>query len=586
MFKLRPSAGRRATSHSIFASMNLRIAALVAIFSLIVALPIGILAGGRLETQSMDALRTLQLELTNMAATQVAQPVQLGFSGTVERRLAYVIERAGESFAYTKVIKGDGVVMADIGTLAPQRAERLDAAATAVLQSGVAQISDNGFSIVYPIASSKGAIRGVLIMVWDPTPVQSAITAALIRDTAIAVGLMIASLLVCFAILKRAVGRPMAQIVAALERIDAGHYDTRLPLSNRRDELGRVARRIIALQDTLAAGRETETLRQAEQQAQLFAIERLRAGLEALARRDLTVQMDAPLGEAYEPLRADFNSAISSIAAALSQVLATSGTILTRTTNIEAGSGSLSQRIQAQSDTLDEISGALQDLTASVNAATEGAHAVNGLAQTAVQQARSNGTVVKNAIAAMTEIEASASQIETIIKVIDDIAFQTNLLALNAGVEAARAGSAGAGFAVVASEVRALAQRTSTAATEVKGLINTATGHIQNGVTEVNNTGDALTQVIASLEQISSRIQASADGFGNDSKRLRTISDQLSALGHTTSDNAQILAGQVSDVQSLRGDAGHLDRLVNAFDLAPAAADTAPRAPEVPRAAA
>jgi len=558
--------------------MNVRIAALVSLFSLIVALLIGILAGGRLDCQSMEALRALQYELTNMAVAQVEQPVSLGFSGTVEKRLHYVIERAGDSFTYTRVIEADGVVMADIGKLSAARTAKLDAQVAQVMESGAPVIRDGGFSIVYPITSSKGKLRGVLIMVWDPGPVQAAVTSALIRDAGIALGLMLLSLLVCFAMLKRSLGRPMALIVTALERIDAGSYDTRLPLTSRRDELGRIARRIMALQDTLAAGRAASERQAADQAAQAHAIDQLRAGLDALAGRKLGTQVADPLGAAYESLRQDFNSALGSIARAMSRVFATASSILTRTTNIEAGSGSLSQRIQSQSESLDEISNALQDLTTSVNAATDGAHAVNGLAQTAVQEARTNGKVVDNAIAAMTEIEHSATQIETIIAVIDDIAFQTNLLVLNAGVEAARAGSAGAGFAVVASEVRALAQRTSAAATEVKGLITNATSHIKNGVAEVNNTGTALNQVIGSLDEISNRIEDSADGFGNDSKRLESISDQLSALGKTTSDNVAILTGQVSDEQSLRSDAGELNALVQEFDLTEGHAAEADRA--------
>ena len=199
---------------------------------------------------------------------------------------------------------------------------------------------------------------------------------------------------------------------------------------------------------------------------------------------------------------------------------------------------------------------------------------MNDLAYRAVTDARENEQVVDKAIAAMTEIEESAGKIETIISVIDDIAFQTNLLALNAGVEAARAGPAGAGFAVVASEVRALAQRTTDAATEVKHLITNATSHIQNGVQEVNNTGAALTHVITSLSEISERIEASAQSFANDSQQLSQLTGDLNDLGQTTRNNATILQGQVSDVEALRGDAGSLNALVGEFRFGDAPADT------------
>ncbi|CUH81651.1 Ribose and galactose chemoreceptor protein [Tritonibacter multivorans] len=555
------------TSKEFFASMNIRIAALVSLFSLIVALPIGILAGGRLEVQSMDALRTLQLELTNLAATQVEQPLKLGFSGTVEKRLNYVIDRAGDSFAWTKVIKSDGVVMADLGTLDDSAKATLEAEAAKALETGEFYASADGFSLVQPVTSKKGKIRGVLVMVWDPAPVQAKVTGALIRDALIALGLMVVSLGICFAILKRSLGNPMAQLVKALERIDSGKYDTRLSLSSRRDELGRMARRILTLQDTLRTGQQASQQREADQTELAHAIDLLRTGLGQLADQNLSARIEHRLSGTYEPLRADFNSAIASIAQAMDKVLGTAGQILTRSSNIESGAGNLNDRIQSQSETLEQISGALTQLTASVSAAAEGATHVNDLAHRAVTDARDNEQVVEKAIAAMTEIEESAGKIETIIAVIDDIAFQTNLLALNAGVEAARAGQAGAGFAVVASEVRALAQRTTDAATEVKALITNATSHIQNGVEEVNNTGAALTHVIASLGEISSRIEASAASFAHDSQKLSQLTGDLSELGQTTSNNATILQGQVSDVEALRGDAGSLNALVGEFSF-------------------
>ncbi|MCJ8333680.1 MAG: methyl-accepting chemotaxis protein [Epibacterium sp.] len=554
--------------------MNFRIAALVSVFSLLVALPIGILAGGRLENQSMNALRTLQMELTNLAATQVEQPLKLGFSGTVEKRLNYVIERAGESFAWTKVIKSDGVVMADMGTLDEAAKAELEAEATKALETGEAYASADGFSLVQPVTSKKGKVRGVLIMVWDPSAVQAQVVGALVRDAFFALGLMVSSLVLCFIILKRVLGTPMAELVKSLERIDSGSYDTDLSLKDRRDELGRMARRILTLQDTLRAGRAASEQREADQRDLAQAIDRLRAGLGDLADRDLSARIDQQLSGAYEPLRVDFNSAILSIAEAMDKVLGTAGQILSRSANIESGAGNLNERIQSQSETLAQISDALTQLTTSVSDAADGATHVNDLAYRAVTDARENEHVLDKAIAAMTEIEESAGKIETIISVIDDIAFQTNLLALNAGVEAARAGPAGAGFAVVASEVRALAQRTTDAATEVKHLITNATSHIQNGVQEVNNTGAALTHVITSLSEISERIEASAQSFANDSQQLSQLTGDLNDLGQTTRNNATILQGQVSDVEALRGDAGSLNALVGEFRFGDAPADT------------
>ena len=375
----------------------------------------------------MDALRTLQMELTNLAATQVEQPLKLGFSGTVEKRLNYVIDHAGESFAWTKVIKADGVVMADLGTLDDSARAALETQAQIALETGEAYTSADGFSLVQPVTSKKGKIRGVLIMVWDPSSVQAKVTSALVRDAMMALGLMIASLLLCFVILKRALGAPLAQLVHAVERIDGGHYDTDLSLKTRRDELGQMARRILTLQDTLRAGRDASQQREADQRDLAHAIDRLRAGLGHLADRDLSARIQDRLSGAYEPLRVDFNSAVASIGDALDKVLVTAEQILSRSSNIESGAGNLNDRIQSQSEALEQISGALTQLTTSVSDAADGATHVNDLAHRAVTDARDNEQVVEKAIAAMTEIEESAGKIETIISVIDDIAFQTNL---------------------------------------------------------------------------------------------------------------------------------------------------------------
>ena len=248
-------------------------------------------------------------------------------------------------------------------------------------------------------------------------------------------------------------------------------------------------------------------------------------------------------------------------------MLGTASAVLTRSARIETGSAGLSRRITTQSQELETLSQALSTLTDSLSRAADGVREVSGLAAGAVQEAGASGSVVKNAVAAMTGIEQSAGQIETITGVIDDIAFQTNLLALNAGVEAARAGEAGKGFAVVASEVRALAQRSSHAATEIKELISSATSHIQKGVSEVNNTGEVLTRIIARMDEISTCVSTSAQGFTRDSQELEGLSRNLSALGATTQENTGIVAETVQSVGELRGGADQLSTLAAAFQL-------------------
>ena len=120
--------------------------------------------------------------------------------------------------------------------------------------------------------------------------------------------------------------------------------------------------------------------------------------------------------------------------------------------------------------------------------------------------AQTGGTIVTQAVEAMTRIEQASQKITDITSVIDDIAFQTNLLALNAAVEAARAGEAGKGFAVVASEVRTLAQRSSDAAKDITGLINTSTTEVAQGVKLVRSAGDALGKIVDASQKVASTV--------------------------------------------------------------------------------
>lgn len=569
-----PAQAAPASRFARLRSLNMRIALLVTFFSLLTALPMAYLAGQRLQAQALGSQRALQQELTSFAAREIAQPMKLGFSGSVEKHIAQVITRAGDSFAYARAVKADGVPMFEAGTAPAAETYDLEAHSAETLTSGTGWRSADGHALVLPVLSSKGAIRGTLVMVWDPAPLLAGLRAGMLRDAATGALMLAASLLGCLVILSRLLRRPLLALAAALERISAGDYDTPLPMAQRRDELGRIAQRIAQLQQTLAEGRRSAQTRAQEQRQQAQAVDQLRAGLDALARRDLSHQMQQQLAPTYEPLRQDFNTALSSSAAMIGQVVGTAAAILHHSSQISHSSTGLSQRITAQSDSLAQLSQALTSLTASLARSADGVRAVNGLAAEAVDEASASSAVVENAVGAMTGIEQSAGRIETITEVIDDIAFQTNLLALNAGVEAARAGEAGKGFAVVAAEVQALAQRSSSAATEIKALISSTTQHIAIGVSEVNNTGAVLRQIITRMSEISTHVSSAATGFSHDSQQLEGLTQQLGQLGATTRDNTALVSGTVQAVMELRADATRLSTQAAAFQLP---AQTLPR---------
>jgi methyl-accepting chemotaxis protein len=234
---------------------------------------------------------------------------------------------------------------------------------------------------------------------------------------------------------------------------------------------------------------------------------------------------------------------------------------------MSVSSDDLSRRTENQAATLEETAAAMDELTASVRSAANGAREVEGVVGNARKDAEESEPVVKNAVAAMTEIESSSEEISQIIGVIDDIAFQTNLLALNAGVEAARAGEAGRGFAVVASEVRALAQRSSDAAKQIKTLISESSGQVERGVSLVGQAGDVLTKIAGHINHISGLVGEIASGAEEQSIGLGEINIGVTQLDKVTQQNAAMVEEATASSHALNGDATELSEVVSRFKL-------------------
>ncbi|MCF6371387.1 methyl-accepting chemotaxis protein, partial [Rhizobium halophilum] len=201
----------------------------------------------------------------------------------------------------------------------------------------------------------------------------------------------------------------------------------------------------------------------------------------------------------------------------------------------------LSKRTEQQAASLEETAAALDQITTNVANSSKRAEEARTVAIQANENARQSGTVVANAVDAMGKIEQSSNQISSIIGVIDDIAFQTNLLALNAGVEAARAGEAGKGFAVVAQEVRELAQRSATAAKEIKDLIRNSSVEVANGVQLVSQTGEALKTIETYIVTINQHMDAIATSSREQSVGLSEVNTAVNQMDQVTQQNAAMV---------------------------------------------
>ena len=214
-----------------------------------------------------------------------------------------------------------------------------------------------------------------------------------------------------------------------------------------------------------------------------------------------------------------------------------------------------------------------------MNRTADGARQASGVAHSARDDAEGSGQVVRDAVEAMSRIEASSNQIGDIIGVIDEIAFQTNLLALNAGVEAARAGDAGRGFAVVASEVRALAQRSAEAAKEIKALISASSQQVGAGVALVGQTGEALKRIVGRVAEIDGLVAEISASAQEQATGLQQVNTAVNQMDQVTQQNAAMVEESTAASHSLAQEADVLAASVARFRIGGAVAPAPSSAP-------
>jgi methyl-accepting chemotaxis protein len=232
------------------------------------------------------------------------------------------------------------------------------------------------------------------------------------------------------------------------------------------------------------------------------------------------------------------------------------------TVQLTAGSQDLSARTEEQVASLEEMAASIRELSVTVKQNADNAQQANQLALAARSAAEGGGEVATSAVTAMGEIEQSSQRIAEIVGLIDEIAFQTNLLALNAAVEAARAGDAGRGFAVVAAEVRSLAQRSSQASKEIKGLITTSNGHVKRGVDLVSRAGGSLGEIVTSVKKVADIVSEIAAASQEQSAGVQEVDEAVTQMEGVTQKNAALVEESTASVNSVDRQMEQLSRVV------------------------
>jgi methyl-accepting chemotaxis protein len=441
--------------------------------------------------------------------------------------------------------------------------------------------------------------------------------------------------------------RPISRITGVMNTLATGNTGVAVTGSERRDEIGEMAKAVQVFKDSMIAREAAETeIAQQREEAERRRIEqvarekaageeiaalvnkvadgdltgrisesgkdgfflstsqelnRLAATLQtmagelaevmgAMAQGDVTRSVRGEYHGVFGQLKSSANGMAERLREFAGRLTQTTQSVKAASTEISTGSQNLASRTESQAASIEETAASMHEVTTTVKQNADNAQAANQLAVAARDTAEKGGNVVADAVKAVTQIEESARKISDIVGLIDEIAFQTNLLALNASVEAARAGEAGKGFAVVAQEVRALAQRSANASKDIKALITDSNAQVKTGATLVNQTGGSLTDIVNAIKKVSDIVAEIAAASREQATGLDQINTAVGSMDEMTQRNAALVEETTAAAQSLNTQAGQLAELVGFFKVAgglPAAATPAARpAAAAPRKAA
>ena len=307
------------------------------------------------------------------------------------------------------------------------------------------------------------------------------------------------------------------------------------------------------------------------------AVTKVAAGLAELADNNLEHRLDKAFEPAFEQVRSDYNASLERLESTISQIAGSSETIQTGTQEIATSISGMSRRIEEQAAGLEQTAAALSEITTTVKQTAEGALEAALAASGARSGAALSSKVMNQTATVMNAISDSSNKITQIIDVMDEIAFQTNLLALNAGVEAARAGDSGRGFAVVAQEVRALAQRSATAAKEIKSLIDSSSGEVRLGVKLVTETAASLDDVTKKVAQIDASLSEMAQSAKRQAAGLGEVNIAVNRMDEVTQQNAAMIEQSTAAASTLNDEAVGMTKLMAQFRIGTATNSSAPK---------
>lgn len=285
----------------------------------------------------------------------------------------------------------------------------------------------------------------------------------------------------------------------------------------------------------------------------------------SLSEGDLTRQIDRDYSGDFARLKQDANKTVTNLREIIDKIQHSSTLIARAADEISSGNQDLSSRTEEQASSLEETASSIEEITQIVRSSEDNSNKAASMTQKATEIAREGDRSVEQTSVAMNAIAEASNKIANIIGVIDEIAFQTNLLALNAAVEAARAGEQGRGFAVVAGEVRNLAQRSASAAKEIKSLIDDSVSKVSNGTELVQSSRRALASIVDEIDKVSKMMGDFTTSAREQTAGIEQVNTAVSQMDQMTQQNAALVEQASAASAAMAEQAASLQGMIQYF---------------------